>query len=267
MIGSIGSSTSMYSMTQMRQHMFSRIDTNGDGKHDKDELTAMVANGPAGAPGVDEILAQFDTDSDGAISETEFNAGQDQAQGAGGPPPPHMGNMSSTDFIKQLFNNSDTDGDGVLSGDELTSMVANGPDGGQSAKELLAKLDTDGDGSLSESEFADGAPGQKTESTANSGDLFNSLDTDGDGVISKAEFDVSMKSTMSPKKASEDDFLEKIVEALQNNTGSSTSARSTGSYSQVPELLSAALKSYLLFSTSGFSQENGTGILGNSLFA
>jgi len=52
MISSIGSSNGLYrtAMTQMREQMFNRIDTNGDGKHDKDELAEMVANRPAGVP-------------------------------------------------------------------------------------------------------------------------------------------------------------------------------------------------------------------------
>jgi Ca2+-binding EF-hand superfamily protein len=268
-------------MTQMRQQMFSKIDTNGEDKHDKTELAAMVANGPTGAPSVDDILSTFDTDGDGAISESEFNAGQDQnrAQGAGGPPPP-MGNMSSTDFIKQLFSDSDTDEDGVLSADELSSMVANGPQGGPRADELLSKLDTDGDGSISESEFIAGAPGQKADGTmgtarasgtSNSDTIFDSLDTNKDGVVSKAEFEAAMNSTASTQSTSHDDFVEKLLEALQNNTSdSSTSTSSTSSnstYQNVSELLSAALKSYMQFSTNGFSQTNASSVLGNSLFA
>jgi Ca2+-binding EF-hand superfamily protein len=276
MISSIGSSNSMYSMTQMRQQMFSKIDTNGDGKHDKTELAAMVANGPTGAPSVDDILGSFDTDGDGAISESEFNAGQEQnqARGAGGPPPPPMGNMSSTDFIKQLFSDSDTDEDGVLSADELSSMVTNGPAGGPSADELLSKLDTDGDGSINESEFIAGAPGQKAEDTtgtSNTDNLFSNLDTNEDGVVSKAEFEAAMNGITSTQSTSQDDFVEKLLEALQNNTTdsstSSSSASSSSTYQNVSELLSAALKSYMQFSTNGFSQTNASSVLGNSLFA
>jgi Ca2+-binding EF-hand superfamily protein len=276
MISSIGSSHSMYSMTQMRQQMFAKIDTNGDGKHDKDELAAMVANGPTGAPSVDDILSKFDTDGDGAVSESELNAGQDQnqAQGAGGPPPPPMGNTSSTDFIKQLFSKSDTNGDGILSSDELSSMVANGPAGGPSADELLSKLDTDGDGSISENEFIAGAPGQKAEGTTGTSkndNLFSSLDTNEDGVVSKAEFEAAMNGTTSTQSTSQNDFVEKLLEALQNNTSdsstSSSSDSSSSAYQNVSELLSTALKSYMQFSTNGFSQMNTSSVLGNSLFA
>ena len=41
MISSISSMNSLTSMVQMRQQMFNRIDTNGDGKHDADELAQL----------------------------------------------------------------------------------------------------------------------------------------------------------------------------------------------------------------------------------
>ena len=70
-ISGLSSLTQSY-MAQMRQQMFSKIDTNGDGKHDKDELAEMVANGPKGGPSVDDILSKFDSDGDGAISEANL---------------------------------------------------------------------------------------------------------------------------------------------------------------------------------------------------
>jgi hypothetical protein len=88
MIASIGGSSSLgqVSMAEMRQRMFSKIDTNSDGKHDKDELTQMVAQGPQGGPRVDDIFSKLDTDEDGSISESEFKAGDkpdQQVQQAG----------------------------------------------------------------------------------------------------------------------------------------------------------------------------------------
>lgn len=84
MIASIGGSSSLgqVSMAEMRQRMFSKIDTNSDGKHDKDELAQMVAQGPQGGPSVNDILSKFDTDGDGSISESEFSAGPEKGQQA-----------------------------------------------------------------------------------------------------------------------------------------------------------------------------------------
>jgi hypothetical protein len=78
MISSIGGSNSMSQtyMAQMRQQMFNKIDTDGDGKHSKEEISAMIANGPQGGPGVDEIFDRADTNEDGYISQAEFDAVQ-----------------------------------------------------------------------------------------------------------------------------------------------------------------------------------------------
>ncbi len=152
MISSISSMNSMTSMMQMRQQMFSRIDTNGDGKHDADELSAMVANGSQGGPGVEDILAEFDTDGDGSISESEFNAAQP------GPPGAMSGAnaMSTEDLIAQMFTQADENEDGVINEDELSQIVAMGPEDGPGAEKLLSQLDTNDDGTISETEFAEG---------------------------------------------------------------------------------------------------------------
>jgi Ca2+-binding EF-hand superfamily protein len=271
MIGSISGSSNSYSIMQMRQQMFNRIDTDGDAKLSKDELTAMVSNGPTGGPTVDQILSQSDTDGDDSVSASEFNAAQDKMQGAGGPPPPPRSNVSSEDFLKQLFSNSDTDGDGVLSADELKTMVANGPSDGPSADDLLNRLDADGDGSIGQSEFLAGAPdkgGQTSQATSATDELFSKLDTDGDGSISKSELEGSLSTTISSTQGTSDDYMTKLLEALQSN-GSSSSASdgSSTSYQSVAELLSVALKSYMQLSSSGFSQTSSTNAFGSGLYA
>lgn len=278
MIDSISSSTSMYqsSMAQMRQKMFSKIDTNGDGKLDADELAAMVANGPKGGPTADDILGKIDTNGDGAISESEFNAGQDQAQGAGGPPPPPMGNVSSEEFAKQLFADSDTDGDGKLSADELKTMVENGPQGGPSAEKLMSKLDTDGDGSVSESEFTAGAPKQGAQSAgggsgASAEKVFSSLDTNEDGYISQAEWEAATGGDSSSTKtaSSASDVFNSILEKISNGTGNSStsdSASKTSTTTAAAELLSA-IQSYLQLSSQSFGKSGSESLLGSNLYA
>ena len=152
MISSIGSNSNMMSAVQMRQNMFKKVDTNSDGKHDLDELKQMVANGPKGGLSAEEILTKFDTDKDGSISESEFNAADPASSGA-------MSGMQATstsDFIAQLFGQTDENQDGSISQDELAQMVANGPENGSSTEDFLAMLDTNGDGSISKTEFTEG---------------------------------------------------------------------------------------------------------------
>ncbi len=58
-------------LSEMRDKMFSRIDSNGDDKIDKQEFGLFHANGPGGGKSADEIFAETDTDQDGSISRQE----------------------------------------------------------------------------------------------------------------------------------------------------------------------------------------------------
>jgi len=244
MIASIGGSSSLgqVSMAEMRQRMFSKIDTNSDGKHDKDELTQMVAQGPQGGPSVDDIFSKLDTDGDGSVSESEFNAGPEkgqQAQGGFPPPPAGMGNMSSADFLQQMFNSADTNGDKKIDKDELTQMVAQGPQGGPRVDDIFSKLDTDEDGSISESEFKAGdKPDQQVQQAGDA----------------------------------EDKLLKALLEALEKEKQSTSGTGNDGSQSSntaatISEMLSTALKTYMQSSSNGFSQVGAQNFLGSGLYA
>jgi Ca2+-binding EF-hand superfamily protein len=230
MVSSISSMNSMTSMMQMRQQMFSKIDTNGDGKHDAEELSAMATNGPQGGPSAEDILAQFDTDGDGAISESEFNAVQPGSSGA----MPGMNAMSTEDLISQMFAQADENEDGVIDEDELAQIVAMGPEGGPGAEELLSQLDTDGDGAISETEFAEGPwanqqvqgpppppPPEKGEET---GSIFSQLDTNGDGTISEDELDSAMNSIESFFSSISTEDSDKSVSDLMGLLGTALNA-------------------------------------------
>jgi Ca2+-binding EF-hand superfamily protein len=237
MISSISglSSLTQSSMAQMRQQMFSKIDTNGDGKHDKIELAQMVANGPQGGPTVDDILSRFDTDGDGAISEAEFEAAgppEQQMQGAGFPPMMGgMGGMSSADFLEQMFSNADADGDEKISTEEMSTVVSNAPAGGPTVKEIFDKLDTNEDGYVSKAEFEAGQPQETGSVQANS---------------------------------SEDKLLQALLEVLdkKDDTAISTSGDSTSS-SSLAQLL-AAIKSYTQSGISDYSQSDVTSMIGST---
>jgi Ca2+-binding EF-hand superfamily protein len=239
MISSISgfSSLNQSNMIQMRQQMFSRIDTNGDGKHDKDELAAMAANGPQGAPGVDEILSSFDTDGDGAISKAEFEAAAPQEQQMQGPPPMMggMGGMSSADFLEQMFSNTDTDGDEQISLEELSTAISNAPAGGPTAEEVFDKLDTNKDGYVSKAEFEAGQP-QESESVQAS--------------------------------SSEDDLLQALLEALENEEATTESATDeSDTTTTIAQMLSAAIKSYTQSGMSTYSQSEIASLISSELYA
>lgn len=113
--------------------LFSKGDTNGDGKIDKSELTSMLEklsgkSDAAGSNDVDSALKALDSDNDGSISEQEFT---DNAQS--------LLDALRNDALGQRFSTGDA---GKPS---LTASV--------DPEELFKSLDTNGDGSISEDEF------------------------------------------------------------------------------------------------------------------
>ncbi|HOT76932.1 MAG TPA: EF-hand domain-containing protein [Candidatus Wallbacteria bacterium] len=58
-------------MSELRDKMFSRIDSNGDDKIGKEEFIKFKAAGPGGGKSAEEIFNEIDADSDGAISRQE----------------------------------------------------------------------------------------------------------------------------------------------------------------------------------------------------
>ena len=79
MVSSIGGGSGgfdMSAMKQMQEKMFKAMDTNGDGKVDKNEMSAFQkaqqADGKQGGPSVDEIFKNSDSNSDGGITLQEM---------------------------------------------------------------------------------------------------------------------------------------------------------------------------------------------------
>jgi Ca2+-binding EF-hand superfamily protein len=130
-ISSMGGYSSA-SQTQMLEKLFSKIDKNGDGKIDKDELTAFKAASQSGSAtnstSVDDIFNKLDTNQDGSISKDEFKAGMAKMRhhhGAGGPPPPSTDSSqdSSSTTVEDIFKSIDTDGDGTISKSEFKAAL------------------------------------------------------------------------------------------------------------------------------------------------
>jgi Ca2+-binding EF-hand superfamily protein len=148
MISGISSSTAA-SLSEMRQAMFNKIDTSGDGSIDKDEMTALIQQNTSTL--VDGLFGNLDADQDGLISQIESDSGlaklgqQMKHSGAGmsavsgtQPPPP-----------EKVFDTADVNEDGVVSKEELAAVV--GQNGGN-IDDLFSKVDTDDDGVISRTE-------------------------------------------------------------------------------------------------------------------
>lgn len=165
MISSVSSSS--VSMTdllkQMRQKMFEETDTNSDGSVDATELAAQLEKGQAAqgtgqakqGPTAAQMLSDFDSDGDGKISSTEFDAGfkkldeqmqsqmaEMQASGQMPPPPPPppggMGGYSSSsededeggvDLVSQLLSALEDDEDDASSTSSSTASSSSDSSG------------------------------------------------------------------------------------------------------------------------------------------
>jgi Ca2+-binding EF-hand superfamily protein len=84
------------------------------------------------------------------LSQTELSEGLAARRSAQGPPPP----PPSDEIAGKLISSVDSDGDDLLSLDEIKAALGDETSGAESLSAGFGKLETDGDGSLSASEIA-----------------------------------------------------------------------------------------------------------------
>lgn len=140
---------------------FGKIDGDSDGSLTLDELTAAGPSQQSGDTAKAEALFKaMDADSDGAVSEQEFDDFGTRMREA----------MSALQFMAQIQGQGE---------------APPPPD----ADEMFATLDGDGNGSVSQAEFSDAARADG----AGDGDmdavaaLFDAIDADDDGAVSQDE--------------------------------------------------------------------------------
>ncbi|OGU17925.1 MAG: hypothetical protein A2076_13765 [Geobacteraceae bacterium GWC2_53_11] len=266
-ISGVSGGFSAASLKQMQEKMFKAVDSNGDNKIDKSEMSAFQkaqqADGKQGGPSVDEMFANMDSDSDGAISRLESDAAlakMSQQMQSQPPPPPSASDgtdsNSSSGLKDNVFKNGDQNGDGSISKDELSKLLSNSQSD-TTADDIMSALDTNKDGSISKSEsdaavdkagqqrHAQGPPPPppQTDSSSSSSDktssnqIFDALDTNKDGTVSASELlaalsskdssssDNSSSDTSSSSSSSSADSsaVKKIFDAMDTNQDGSVS--------------------------------------------
>jgi len=172
----------------------------------------------------EQMFSKIDSDGDGSVSLSEFEAGA--AKAAGG-----TASTADTSKIDDLFKSADTDGDGQLTEAELDAQFRNlAPDmvgqmvqmqGQQGPEQDFSKADSDGNGTLSLDEFKSMLKGHgghhhhhhtadatsaSADSTSSGGDdkvseMFSKIDADGNGQMSQDELKTFFAQNAPPPPA------------------------------------------------------------------
>lgn len=167
-------STSSSTSSSSGDDLFGKVDTDGNGSVSKAEMQSLMDKMASGS-GSDstssaatsststasssssDMFAKLDTNGDGSLSQTEFEAGRTQGgngpQGAGGmppPPPPDGAGSSSSASSSTTCDPLDTNQDGTVSAAERLagSSSSSSTDAVQA---LLKAIDTNGDSKISSS--------------------------------------------------------------------------------------------------------------------
>jgi Ca2+-binding EF-hand superfamily protein len=139
-------------------------DANGDGQLSADEISQALSQGGA-APDVTQAFASLDANGDGQLSQTELAAGLSKLQQDSGAGQVHHGHhhhhhgggggASASALSSQLVSDLDTDGDGSLSADEVTSALGASAGASGGLAQAFASLDANSNGQLSTQEITD----------------------------------------------------------------------------------------------------------------
>lgn len=274
----------MPSVSNISKDIISQTDTDSDSALSLEELGIS-----------EELFSTLDSDSDGSVTQAELTSAIESKLSEYGdsmpspeefasllsdlglemPEPPEKpsdeSSSLSSDFASELMAAYDTDGDSLLTSEEVSLLT----------EDEFSALDTDGDGSISTEELAEaieevasgstpppappagggGAPmGGGESSSSEDEETYSALDTNEDGIVSQDELEeyygISSDSTEEETtQTANDNSLQNIkmlMEALKSNSDESIDQNS---FSGMMKIINAQnnnseLNSYLSKSTS-----------------
>ncbi|MFI8226212.1 XopAW family type III secretion system calcium-binding effector [Pseudomonas sp. NPDC085632] len=228
MIGSVSNYTSYTSTSststqnarsqQLQKELFARLDSNGDGAVDQDELKSTLSqNSDDGLlVNLSKQFGDLDSDDSGSLSAEEMTA-------MAPPPPPHD-QAPDTDLADALISALDTDGDGAINSDELSSGLTSAGSTANS-NELFSALDKNKDGTVSQDELtASLNPPPPPPPQINSDELFSQLDADGDGSVTATELSSALQTSSNSTATTSTDTSAALLKVLDSDSSGGVSS-------------------------------------------
>lgn len=214
------------SLPAMRANLFSRVDTNADGKVAKEEFVAGRPNDLSEEKAA-SLFAKIDTEGAGSVTEAQFKAGL-EANRPPGPPPDEQPASRSGEDLSALLEM--LQGSGQSRPQTGTGMAGppGGPGGPPPAADRFERMDADLDGLVTKEEFLAAKPEDVSEEQAQA--LYDSIDSEGTGSVTLSQYEASLPPGGPGPMAEEDGtssaiagtedrqtaLLSKLLEALKS---------------------------------------------------
>ncbi|NBF01337.1 histidine kinase [Pseudomonas sp. Fl5BN2] len=214
MIGSVSSNhSSCYSSSstsstsrgqQLQKELFAKLDSNGDGAVDQDELKNALSQKSDNRilVSLSKNFSDLDTDGNGSLSSDEM---------ATMAPPAHD-HAPNTELADALLSALDSNGDGVISSDELNSGLSSAGSSADS-KQIFSALDKNQDGTVSLDELAASLAPPQPPQQGSGNQLFSQLDSDSDGSISATELSSALQARDNGSGSNSSSALLKILDS------------------------------------------------------
>ena len=239
--GTSSTTTSNARSQQFQKELLAKLDTNTDGSVGQDELKSALSqkSNDGLLVSLSKNFSNLDSDNSGSLSSEEMAA-------MAPPPPPDKSTdqAPNTELADAVISALDADGNGTISGDELSNGLTSAGSSADSSQ-IFSALDKNQDGTVSKDELAASLTPQPPQQ-ASSDELFSSLDADSDGSVSGSELTSALQaghsSTSSDTSAAllkaldsdssggvSRDELKAALQAGREQTSDSTTAQSTTS--------------------------------------